>query len=544
MSDSNGNISKKPVSRRNVIKWTGALAATGVVGIGLGLGGDLLLRPNTTKTVSQVSTSTETQTATTTLTQPTTITQATTATTTATKTATQTATTTATTTQTINNNQTANPLGPETITYTAKRTGPLAVHTVGGRWVRSSVLAPNIPTACRMLGERNRTYNPERVRYPMMRVGWAPGGKSSTANRGTGQFVRITWAQAYAYIAGEMQRIYNAYGPSAAYLSHSGHAWPAQVQKGETWTGNLLKAMGGYTNFSGGESFTGWNDASYLIWGMGMIGVPNTFLDLVANCKMIIYWAVDHSGKGWVTWETNLMLRRYKAAGVKLVVIDPWFNETAAMNADKYISIVPGTDEALLAAIAYVWIQAGTFNQSWLDTHALGFDEAHLPKGAPAGSSFKNYILGTSDGVPKTPAWASAITGIPANDITALAQEWASKNTYIDSNSGGAQRRFNAGQFVRMLVTVCAMQGLGISGKGLGYALFASSTNGISNPITTIGGAFTSLANPVTQLLHHVQFPGAVLTNGNPPITWTTGHNATVGAPLKITYPATGYGPD
>ena len=56
MSDSNENVSKKPVSRRSVIKWTGALAATGVVGIGLGLGGDLLLRPNTTKTVAQVST--------------------------------------------------------------------------------------------------------------------------------------------------------------------------------------------------------------------------------------------------------------------------------------------------------------------------------------------------------------------------------------------------------------------------------------------------------------------------------------------------------
>ena len=223
-------------------------------------------------------------------------------------------------------------------------------------------MAPNIYTAWRLMGERNRAYNPERVRYPMMRVGWTPGGKSDTSNRGKGQFVRITWAQAYAYIAQEIQRIYSTYGPSSAYSSTSGHQWPGQVQKGETWTANLLKAMGGYTAKSGGESFTGWNDASYLIWGTGM-PAANAFTDLIANCKLIIYWGVDHSGKGWVSWESNPVLRRYKAAGVKLVVIDPWFNETAAMNADKYISITPGTDEALLLAIANVWIQAGTFNQ-------------------------------------------------------------------------------------------------------------------------------------------------------------------------------------
>ena len=37
----------QPVSRRNVLKW-GGLAAAGIVGVGLGFGGDLLLRPNTT----------------------------------------------------------------------------------------------------------------------------------------------------------------------------------------------------------------------------------------------------------------------------------------------------------------------------------------------------------------------------------------------------------------------------------------------------------------------------------------------------------------
>src|SRR5512137_1827700 len=84
----------KDVSRRNMLKWTGALAGAVIVGAAGGFGADLLLRPNveTTKT--------ETATKTTTTTQATTATQTTTKTETATKTTTATQTTTATTTVT------------------------------------------------------------------------------------------------------------------------------------------------------------------------------------------------------------------------------------------------------------------------------------------------------------------------------------------------------------------------------------------------------------------------------------------------------------
>ena len=125
--------------------------------------------------------------------------------------------------------------------------------------------------------------------------------------------------------------------------SHSGHAVAGSSPEGRDLDKEFAQGNGRlYTIKSGGESFTGWNDTSYMIWGTGM-PAANSFTDLIANCKMIIYWGVDHSGKGWVSWESNPVLRRYKAAGVKLVVIDPWFNETAAMNADKYISINPDT---------------------------------------------------------------------------------------------------------------------------------------------------------------------------------------------------------
>src|SRR5260370_21288755 len=65
----------------------------------------------------------------------------------------------------------------------------------------------------------------------------------------------------------------------------------------------------------------------------------------------------------------------------------------------------------------------GLQDQAYLDRHVLGFDEAHLPAGAPAGASYRAYLLGETDGVPKTPEWAAAITGVPAETLHALAVE-------------------------------------------------------------------------------------------------------------------------
>lgn len=91
------------------------------------------------------------------------------------------------------------------------------------------------------------------------------------------------------------------------------------------------------------------------------------------------------------------------------------------------IPILPGTDVALMLAIAYEWVQAGSYDQQFLNTYCVGFDDEHLPEGAEPGTSFKAYITGEGyDMVPKTPEWAQAICGVPADTIRSLAAEIAS----------------------------------------------------------------------------------------------------------------------
>ena len=49
----------------------------------------------------------------------------------------------------------------------------------------------------------------------------------------------------------------------------------------------------------------------------------------------------------------------------------------------------PNTDAALYLGIAYYWIEKGTYDKEYVDTHVVGFDK------------FKAYVMGDEDGIPK-----------------------------------------------------------------------------------------------------------------------------------------------
>ena len=96
-----------------------------------------------------------------------------------------------------------------------------------------------------------------------------------------------------------------------------------------------------------------------------------------------------------------------------MVFIDPFYNHTAGLIGDKWFSPKIGTDHALSFAIAYTWLTEGTYDKEYVATHAHGFDE------------WAEYVLGKTDGVPKTCEWAEEESGVPACEIRALAREWA-----------------------------------------------------------------------------------------------------------------------
>ena len=118
----------------------------------------------------------------------------------------------------------------------------------------------------------------------------------------------------------------------------------------------------------------------------------------------------------------------------------------------------------------------------YCDRYVLGFDEAHLPEGAPAGSSYRAYLFGEPDGIDKTPEWAASITGMPADVIRRLAIEFASSKPAALQTGYAPGRTLYGEQFHRAAYALAAITGnVGIAGGSSGTSNGATGRMGIKS---------------------------------------------------------------
>ena len=323
------------------------------------------------------------------------------------------------------------------------------------------------------LAYKKRAYSPNRVMYPLKRVDWDPSTGRNPQNRGQSQYVRITWDEAVSTIVSEIQRIQTAYGTSAIMIDNGPHGETKLVHAAHGCPGNLMNVLGGATMTSGSAtSWEGWYWGAKHAWGMTRwcgLEAPqtNVVADTMQNTDLVLFWGADPEAHtwGWGGQAVSEIMFWFKELGIRKIFVSPDFNYGAAVHADKWIPIKPNTDIAMHLAIAYVWLQEGTYNQSYVAANTVGFDEASLPAGAPAGSSFKNYVLGIYDGIPKTPEWAEPICGVPSRIIKALARDWAAnKTSTLHCNGGAMIRGPYSHEGARTEVLLLAMQGVGTPG--------------------------------------------------------------------------------
>ena len=299
---------------------------------------------------------------------------------------------------------------------------------------------PQLRACLRGRAYRQRIYSPDRLKYPMKRIG----------TRGEGKFERISWDEALDTVANELLRVRSMYG-NASILLLAGSGSQA-VLHGAGAVERLLAKFGGYTRTWGIPSFEGALFASMATYGTMTTG--NAREDLL-NSRLIIMW-------GWnpavTVWDTNTayILARAKEKGTRIVSIDPRLTESTAVFAAEWIPIRPGTDAAMLVAMAYVIIERGLEDRQFLEKYTVGFDR------------FRDYVLGVEDGVPKTPAWAEKITGVPQAMTEKLAIEYATSKPAALIPGWGPARGSRGEQFTRAACTIIAMTGnIGIAG---GYA--------------------------------------------------------------------------
>ncbi len=370
---------------------------------------------------------------------------------------------------------------------------PLRMHVVDGeiRYVETDNTGDDnyeglhqVRACLRGRSMRRRVYNPDRLKFPMKRVG----------ARGEGKFIRISWEEAFETISGSLKDIIGKYGNEAVYLNYGTgtlggtmtRSWPP----GSTLIARLMNCCGGYLNHYGDYSSA--QIAAGLNYTYGGWADGNSPSD-IENSKLVVFFG-NNPGEtrlsgGGVTY---YLAQAREKSNARMIIIDPRYTDTAAGREDEWIPIRPGTDAALAAALAHVMITENLVAQPFLDKYCVGYDEKTLPAGAPANGHYKAYILGSGeDATAKTPEWASKITGITVDKIVKLAREIGQAKPAFIAQGWGPQRHANGELATRAIAMLAILTGnVGINGGNSGacegfYSLPFVRMPAFENPITT-----------------------------------------------------------
>lgn len=309
---------------------------------------------------------------------------------------------------------------------------------------------------------KQRMYSPERLKTPLKR-------KAGT-KRGAGEWEEISWEQALDEIAEGINKFRNdpQYGPQSVHVIYGTGTTGGNVTRRNPLR-SLLAASGGYLYYQADYSTAQISAASPYTYGG--FARSNSFEDAQYSKLQVQFGNNGHetrmSGGGEVFVSTKVK----QQSGVRTIIIDPRYSETAMVIGDQWIPIRPGTDAALAAAIAYVLYTEDMVDQEFCDKYVIGHDEDHMPEGIPAGNSYKSYVLGEG-GIhteAKTPEWAAKITGIPAPTITALAREIGTAKPCAITQGWGPQRHASGENNARAIFNLAILTGnVGITGGGTG----------------------------------------------------------------------------
>ena len=351
--------------------------------------------------------------------------------------------------------------------------------------------------------QRATVFGADRLKYPMKRKNWQPGGDSINGHlRGEDEWERISWDEALDMVASEMRRIYDAYGPRSVLLASFG-----RCEAGS----KLMTALGGFTTFTFTDSY----GSNFLYTGEmgGNFGhnepafSTNDRLDLL-NAETVVL----HGGNPvWAAAGAPAFhLWRAKEAGANFIYIGPEYNVTASAMEARWIPVRPGTDTAFLLGVAHEMLrldeeQGNVVDWDFLEKYTIGFDEAHLPAGASVKEAVREYIAGAYDGIEKTAAWASEICGAPAEDIAWYAEQIGKTHAVTTLFSYAPTRCNGAESLPQMMMTIASMGGhMGKAGHACGpvYHFFTANDGPSLIKPGSIGDMdMTDFKNPVDDVI-------------------------------------------
>ena len=365
--------------------------------------------------------------------------------------------------------------------------------------------SPDYPQqrACvRGRSQRMQVLGPDRLKYPMRRKNWAPGGGDKSL-RGKDEWVRISWDEALDIVVSELKRVKEQFGNESIYCRGGEIKRTINLFGGcvDSWMTDSLgswmgtgKRIGIYNRRKGNgfETYTSIGDR----------------MDL-RNSELVIMWGVNPawSSPGSPTYH----FLQVKNAGAKFIFIDPFYSSSAGLLGDEWYPVRPGTDHAMVLGMMHTLLleddpeKNPLIDWDFLHRCTVGFDAEHMPEGVSPDENFKDYILGVKDNQAKDAEWASEICGISADRIKVLAREIAQTKKVALLSSWAPARINNADSWPQAFMTLGCMTGhMGESGRMTGTSTHTASGNG-GPPLVYAGSSgLAGIPNPVGAGMNYV----------------------------------------
>jgi anaerobic selenocysteine-containing dehydrogenase len=351
----------------------------------------------------------------------------------------------------------------------------------------------------------DRVYSPDRVLYPMRRVG--PKGSCCAGAPAREVFQRISWDEALDEVAHRFRQIVAEYGPESV-LPYS-YGGTLGALNGASMDRRFFHRLGA-SQLERSICSTAGEEGLKSVIGIKLGTEPEQF----AHSRYIIAWGSNIHGNNVHLWP---FIEEARRKGAKLVVIDPYRTRTAKL-ADWYLPINPGTDAALALGLMNVIINENLFDANYVSCHTVGFEDLK--------ARAQQY----------PPEKVAHYTGISAPDIRKLAREYATERPSVIRVNYGIQRSERGGMSMRAVTMLpCLIGSWKEFGGGLQLSLsgsFGLNKEALEMPelmqkalgrparivnMVQLGCVLnsTTMAPPIQALLVYNSNPAAVCPNHN-----------------------------
>ncbi|CUR60773.1 putative biotin sulfoxide reductase [metagenome] len=300
-----------------------------------------------------------------------------------------------------------------------------------------------------------------RIRRPAVRRGWLENGPGPTTSRGTEPFVEVDWDEALDLVAAELDRVRREHGNQAIFGGSYGWASAGRFHHAQSQLHRFLNQAGGYTSsrnsYSLGASLV---LLPHLVGAAGaeeVLRSASTWTSLREHTELVVAFGGMpaknvHVTPGGVTRHlTPGHLADLGDGGTEVVLVSPLRGDLPDGLEVDWLPIRPGTDTALLLALAHTLIVEELVDHDFLDRCTVGWE------------TFEAAVEG------RDADWAAPLCGLEADRIRGLARRMATARTMV-SVTWSLQRAQYGEQPIQAALTLAAMLGqIGLPGGGFGH---------------------------------------------------------------------------